>query len=66
MAKPALLEAYTRESLWPSSGQRGSARATSAWHTCGGAKLACASGPSARVYVRSPEHLFACPERRMR
>eukprot|EP00969_Alexandrium_andersonii_P314162 13878768-Alexandrium_andersonii.AAC.1 len=32
MAKPSLLGAFVRRSPWPSSGQRGSACAASAWH----------------------------------
>eukprot|EP00969_Alexandrium_andersonii_P016971 743346-Alexandrium_andersonii.AAC.1 len=35
--KPSLPEAFVQGSLWPPSGQRGSACTASAWRTCGGA-----------------------------
>eukprot|EP00969_Alexandrium_andersonii_P170723 7547344-Alexandrium_andersonii.AAC.1 len=38
-ASPSLLLVSLRWSLWPSSGQPGSASATSAWRACNGAKL---------------------------
>eukprot|EP00969_Alexandrium_andersonii_P188037 8308979-Alexandrium_andersonii.AAC.1 len=39
MAKPSLPQAFVPGTPWPSSGQRGSACAASAWRTCGGAEL---------------------------
>eukprot|EP00969_Alexandrium_andersonii_P224229 9902485-Alexandrium_andersonii.AAC.1 len=39
MAMLSLLEAFVRGPPWPSSGQRSSACAASAWRTCGGARL---------------------------
>eukprot|EP00969_Alexandrium_andersonii_P371480 15479604-Alexandrium_andersonii.AAC.1 len=36
MAKPSLLEAFVRGPPRPSPGERGSARAASAWRTCCG------------------------------
>eukprot|EP00969_Alexandrium_andersonii_P257507 11385322-Alexandrium_andersonii.AAC.1 len=38
MAMPSLLRVFVRWFPWPSSGQRNSACAASAWRTCGGAE----------------------------
>eukprot|EP00969_Alexandrium_andersonii_P371147 15478859-Alexandrium_andersonii.AAC.1 len=57
MAKPSLLEAFVRGFPRPSSGQRGSAYAASAWT----GYIAHAGGQVACVHGRSPEHLFLCP-----
>eukprot|EP00969_Alexandrium_andersonii_P314767 13905295-Alexandrium_andersonii.AAC.1 len=58
MAPPSLLLGSLRGSPWPSSGQRGSACAASAWRTCGGAELHVQATTTARAYV-------FCPERRL-
>eukprot|EP00969_Alexandrium_andersonii_P191549 8460025-Alexandrium_andersonii.AAC.1 len=58
MAKPSLMEVFVRGPLWPSSGQRGSDCAASAWCTCGGAELHVQRGPAARARVWRPERRF--------
>eukprot|EP00969_Alexandrium_andersonii_P075627 3334380-Alexandrium_andersonii.AAC.1 len=54
MAKPSLLEVFVRGSPWPLSGQRGSARASSAWRTCGGTELHLQAAQTALAYVFRP------------
>eukprot|EP00969_Alexandrium_andersonii_P313315 13842826-Alexandrium_andersonii.AAC.1 len=50
MASPSVLLGSFRGPPWPSSGQRGSARAASAWRTCCGGSVAREGGPAARAY----------------
>eukprot|EP00969_Alexandrium_andersonii_P037918 1662670-Alexandrium_andersonii.AAC.1 len=61
MAKPSLLLGPLRGPPLPSSKQRGSACAASAWRACGGAELQVQAAQSARAYVFCPEQIFPRP-----
>eukprot|EP00969_Alexandrium_andersonii_P110497 4876554-Alexandrium_andersonii.AAC.1 len=61
MASPSLLLGSLQGSPWPSSEQRGSAYAASAWRTCVRAKMHVQAAQTASAYVFLPERRFPHP-----
>eukprot|EP00969_Alexandrium_andersonii_P097841 4319227-Alexandrium_andersonii.AAC.1 len=57
MASPSLLLGSLRGSPWPSSGQRASACAASAWRTCVGLNCTC-KRPQLHVRTSSAPNVF--------